>query len=110
MSIRSEAYNGAWVLSLDGDLAGDDAAALRALADERLASALPMNAVVDFEKCPYVDSAGLEALLYLRRKCDGAGGRLSLANLDGNCRKVLELTRLTRHFQFHADLAGALKN
>lgn len=110
MAIRSEEYNGVWVLSLDGDLAADEPAALRALVNERRAAALPMSLVIDFEKCPYVDSAGLEALLFVRRTCDGVGGRLSLANLDGNCRKVLELTRLTRHFEFHSNLAGALKN
>lgn len=110
MAIRSEEYNGVWVLSLGGDLAADEAAALRALFEERLAAALPMNAVVDMEKCAYLDSAALEALLFARRTCDSAGGRLSLANLDGNCRKVLELTRLARHFEFHSNLAGALKN
>ena len=69
-----------------------------------------MNLVVDMEKCGYLDSTGLEALLAARRHCDESGGRMSLANPDANCRKVLEITRLARYFEFHSTVAGALKN
>jgi anti-sigma B factor antagonist len=110
MSIRTEEYNGVCVLTVEGDLANDDAAALRQLVDARAAEEGATNLVVDLEKCSYIDSAGLEALLAARRQCDQSGGRLSLANLDANCRKVLEITRLARHFESHASLAGAMKN
>jgi anti-anti-sigma factor len=110
MAIRTEEYHRVCVLTVEGNLADDGAAALRQLVDARAAEGRPMNLVVDLEKCPYLDSAGLEALLAARRHCDASGGRLSLANLDANCRKVLEITRLARHFEFHSTLAGALKN
>jgi anti-anti-sigma factor len=110
MAIRTEEYNRVCVLTVDGDLANDDAAALRQWVDARAAEGQIVNLVIDLEKCPCFDSAGLEALLAARRHCDRSGGRLSLANLDANCRKVLEVTRLARHFEFHSTLAGALKN
>src|SRR5881394_55289 len=108
MAIRTEEYHRVCVLTVDGDFSGDEAVALRQVVDARAAAGQPLNLVVDLEKCPYLDSVGLEALLDARRHCDRSGGRLSLANLDANCRKVLEITRLARHFEFHSTLAGAL--
>ena len=110
MAIRTDEYDRVCVFSVDGELANDEAAAFRDAVQSRAAAGRPMDLVIDLEKCPYVDSGGLEALLFARRRCEEAGGRLSLANLDANCRKVLEITRLTRHFEFHATLAGAMKN
>jgi anti-anti-sigma factor len=110
MAIRTDEYNRVCVLTIDGDFSGDDTAELRELVDGRAASGQRMELVIDLEKCPYMDSAGLESLLYARRRCEESEGHLSLANLDANCRKVLEITRLTRHFEFHASLAGAMKN
>ena len=110
MAIRIDEYNRVCVLAVEGDLANDAAAALRGAVTARAAGGGAMNLVVDLEKCPYLDSAGLEALLFARRACEESGGRLSLANLDANCRKVLEITRLARYFDAHATLAGAMKN
>ena len=110
MSIRTDEYNRVCVLTIDGDFSGDETGALRELVDGRAAAGQPMDLVIDLEKCPYLDSSGLEALLNARRRCEASKGRLSLANLDPNCRKVLEITRLTRHFEYHASLAGAMKN
>ncbi len=110
MAIRTDEYHGVCVLTVEGDLADGEAAALQQLVTARAAQGGRMNLVIDLEKCPYLDSAGLEALLAARRSCDRSGGRLSLANLDANCRKVLEVTRLSHQFEFHATLAGAMKN
>jgi anti-anti-sigma factor len=110
MAIRTDEHNRVCVLSIEGDFANDEPDRFRQLVGSRAGEGKPMDLVVDLEKCPYVDSAGLEALLYARRCGEEAGGRLSLANLDANCRKVLEITRLSRHFEFHATLAGAMKN
>ena len=111
--IRCDEYNRVCVLSVDGDLSGDEAPDLRQAIEERLtapAEAAPAELVIDLEKCPFIGSIGLEVLLFARRRCADSGRRLSLANLDGNCRKVLEITRLTRHFDIQSNLAAALKD
>ena len=36
-------------------------------------------------------------------------GRVKLINVDGNCRKILEITRLEKKFECCADLPSALK-
>lgn len=110
MAIRTDEYSGVCVFSIEGDFANEQPIAFCDAIQVRAAKGELKDLVVDLEKCSYLDSAGLEALVFARRHCEDAGGRLSLANLDANCRKILEITRLTRHFEFHATLAGAMKN
>jgi anti-anti-sigma factor len=65
--------------------------------------------VVDFEKSGFLDSEGLEGLLWLKRQCEDRFGQLKLAALDENVRKILEITRLEHRFECHPDLPSALK-
>ena len=45
----------------------------------------------------------------MKRRCEDLFGQIKLANLDENCRKILEITRLEHRFECHGDLATALK-
>ena len=54
--------------------------------------------------------AGLESLLWTSRQCEAAEKRLKLVSLDEHCEKILEVTRLSSHFECHADVAAAMKN
>jgi anti-sigma B factor antagonist len=110
MPIRCDEYSTACVLTLEGDLTGDECAALRRLADERILHHRTINFVVDAEKCPFIDSEGLESLLWLHQRIDGLGGQLKLSSLDDTCRKILQMTRLDHRFECTKDLAAALKN
>ena len=109
MAIRSEQYNKVCVLAVDGDLLGENAAALRKSVDEHVEAKHLVDFVVDLEKCPFIDSEGLETLLWLRRRCDDLFGQVKLVALDDNCRKILEITRLDSRFECQQDLAAALK-
>lgn len=110
MPIRCDEYNRVSVLVIEGDLSAHEAPAFRQMIQDRVEHPAATELVVDFEKCPFIASTGLEALLFARRLCDASGRRLSLANLDGNCRKVLEITRLTHQFELRDDLSAALRN
>jgi len=57
----------------------------------------------------FADSDGLETLLWLKRRCEDRLGQLKLANLDENCAKILEMTRLQHRLECPPDLASALK-
>jgi anti-anti-sigma factor len=107
--IKYEDYGNVCVVSLDGDLTGDAARDVRKQADERIERRRIVDFVVDFEKADFIDSEGLEMLLWLKRRCEDQFGQIKLANLDENCRKILELTRLEHRFECHAELAAALK-
>jgi anti-anti-sigma factor len=96
-------------MGIDGDLSGDNAAALRKNAEERINTKQVADFVVDLEHCSFIDSEGLEALLWLKRRCEDLFGQIKLIGLDDNCRKILEITRLEPRFECQKDLAAALK-
>ena len=109
MPIKSEDYNNVCVVSLDGDLTAEANQAVRQIADERIDQKQVVDFVLDFEKAGFFDSEGLETLLWLKRRCEDLFGQLKLVNLDENCRKILEITRLGHRFECHPDLPSALK-
>jgi anti-anti-sigma factor len=107
--LTTDEYNQVWVITVIGDLRGDDAAALHQTVDEAVRQGRATEFVVDCADCEFIDSAGLEALSRARRRCGAAGGRIELANLGTTCRQILEITRLAQRFECYGDLAGALK-
>ena len=109
MPIKSDEYNGVCVLSVDGDLTGESAAAVRRLAEERIGQRKIIDFVVDLGKSDFIDSEGLESLLWLKRRSEDLFGRVKIAAPDENCQRILEITRLAHRFECHADLATALK-
>ncbi|MCY2953330.1 MAG: STAS domain-containing protein [Planctomycetota bacterium] len=109
MPLRCDEYNRVCVMGIDGDLSGDNAAALRKNAEERIDTKQVADFVVDLEHCSFIDSEGLEALLWLKRRCEDLFGQIKLIGLDDNCRKILEITRLEPRFECQRDLAAALK-
>src|SRR3954468_14470833 len=74
--IKSDPYNRLCVLTVEGDLAGEDAAILRRIVDDLLSQPKVVDIVIDFEKAEFIDSAGLESLLFAARQCEQAEKRL----------------------------------
>ena len=109
MAMKTEDYGNVCVVALDGDFAGDSTKEVKAAAEQRIEQRRLADFVLDFEKVNFIDSEGLETLLWLKRRCEDLFGQIKLINLDDNCRKILEITRLEHRFECHADLAGALK-
>ena len=108
MPIQCDEYAGVCVIAPQGDLAGPAAAAARQAAESRTATE-GVSVVIDLERANFIDSQGLESLLSIRRRCETQGARLALAALSPTCQKILELTRLDRHFECHPDLSSAIK-
>jgi anti-anti-sigma factor len=109
MAIKCEEYNNVCVIAVEGDLTGEASKELRKAAEERVEQLRIVDFVVDFERSGFVDSEGLETLLWLKRRCEDLFGQIKLVNLDENCRKILEITRLEHRFECHDDLTAALK-
>jgi anti-anti-sigma factor len=109
MPIKCDEYNNVCVLAVTGDLSGPESEAVRKQVEELIDKKQIIDFVVDFEKTGFIDSEGIETLLWMKRKCEELFGQLKLAALDENCRKILELTRLEHRFQCHSDLPTALK-
>jgi anti-anti-sigma factor len=109
MALKCDDYQGVCVLTAEGDLVGDDVATLRGHVDDAVDRQI-VDLVIDLAQCPYADSAGLEALTWMRGRCDELFGRLVLAAADDALREILDLTRLSAKFEFAADVESALKN
>ncbi|MDB5172393.1 MAG: anti-sigma-factor antagonist [Phycisphaerales bacterium] len=106
MPVTCDEYSGVSVITVKGDLGPTEATALRGMLVDR---AKRPNLVIDLEACHFMASVGLEALLDALRLCEERTGRLMLAGLDANCRRVLQITRLDHRFECHEGLASALK-
>jgi anti-anti-sigma factor len=107
MSIRCDEHNGVCVVTVEGDLAGARANDVR-LAVDALPGRPNAGIVFDLGQCGFIDSAGLELLCRVRRRCDQRGGRLALARVGAGCAKILQITRLAAQFDCHADVSRAL--
>jgi anti-anti-sigma factor len=109
MSIRCEDHDGVCVATVGGDLSGESAAALLKAVGERIEQRQIVDFVIDFESSGFADSAGLEAMLAAKNRCEELLGQLKLANLDENMRKILEITRLEHRFDAAETLIEALR-
>ncbi|HWP40222.1 MAG TPA: STAS domain-containing protein [Tepidisphaeraceae bacterium] len=109
MPIKCEEYNHVCVMSIEGDLAGEEIDRARKAFDDLVDKRQIVDFVIDFEKSGFIDSEGLELLLSMKRKCEDLFGQVKLAGLDENLRKILEITRLAQRFETHADLTSAVK-
>ncbi len=110
MPIRCDEYNQVCVVTVEGDLSGDNCVSMRKLVEDRIDSKHIVEFVMDMEKCGFIDSEGLETLLWAKKRTEDLYGQIKVVGLDDNCRKILELTRLEHRFECQKDLAAALKN
>ncbi len=109
MKIKTRDYNDVTVVELQGELDGDFAKLFQntitdIIAKDRTAIVLDMSGV------GFIDSQGLEQLLWVREYCSQSKCELRLAGLDENCTKILEVTRLENEFDHYVELAEAVKS
>ena len=124
MSIKTQDYNDVTVVELQGELGSEINETLRKtisniiqspfsenLNRERLSTSIPKTGIVlDMSKVGFIDSVGLECLLWARDYGDENNCQLRLAGLDENCRKILEITRLENEFSCYSELSEAVKS
>lgn len=109
MAIKCDEYNKVCVMTPASDLVGDETTVMQKQMEVIIETRHLADFVVDFEKCRFIDSRGLSTLLWAKRRCEDLFGQFKLVNLDENCRKILEITRLSHRFECHAGLESALK-
>ena len=109
MKIQWQDYNEVTVIELRGEIDGELAEPLRNAVTE-IAGNQRAGIVLDMSDVSFLDSQGLELLLWVRDYCRQNKIQLRLAGLDENCGKILEITRLQDEFDCHAELAKAVKS
>ncbi|MGA3065299.1 MAG: STAS domain-containing protein [Tepidisphaeraceae bacterium] len=109
MPVKCEEYSQVCVMEVQGDFMAETAILAKKSLEDQIEQRRIVDFVIDFQKSGFMDSDGLEALLWMKRRCEDLFGQIKLVNLDENCRKILGITRLEHRFECHPDLAAALK-
>lgn len=109
MPVKVDEYDNIAVITVTGDLSGEASAEVRKAVEQTIDTRQIVNFVIDLEKSQFVDSDGLSAILWVRKKVEEMFGQVKLVNLDENVKKILEITRLDHRFECPGDLAAALK-
>ena len=109
MRIKKQEYNDVVVVELQGEL---DLDAIESLQNTitGIIRTQKSGIVLDMQNIDFIDSIGLEQLLWARDYCDENHCQLRLACLKDNCRKILELTRLQKQFDCYDEPAEAIKS
>jgi anti-sigma B factor antagonist len=109
MKIQWQNYNDVTVVELQGEMDGEAAEPLKTAITEMITNE-KAGIVLNMSDVSFIDSQGLELLLWVRDYCRQNKTQLRLAGLDENCEKILEITRLQDEFDRHAELAEAVRS
>lgn len=107
MKISHEDKGPVTVLSINGDLSVDEADRFQREALQRIDHDI-RDFVLNLESLDFIDSRGLESLLWLQDKCNELLGQVRLAACPAHIYKVLEVTRLNSRFDCHPDVDTAV--
>jgi len=107
MVVRSWQEDPCTVLHVVGDLDVAGAPRLRAEIEQAIASADPLNLVMDLTEVPFCDSVGLGVLVATLSHVQDLRGRMILVLGPGMIRHLLTITNLDRHFETSATLGEA---
>ncbi len=109
MKVKTQDYNDVTVVELQGELDEDFAEMFQNTITDIVAKH-KTGIVLDMSGVGFIDSEGLERLLWARDYCNENNSQLRLAGLDENCAKILEVVRLENEFDHYAELAEAVKS
>lgn len=109
MKIKVQDYNDVTVVELQGELDNDAAEIFEKYIADIIAQD-KTNIVIDMSGVAFIDSQGLEVLLWVRDYCSRNRRELRIAGLDENCARILEITRLDSEFDLYSELTEAVKS
>jgi anti-sigma B factor antagonist len=109
MKLKHEVYDQVAVVNISGEMTVDELQPLQKLFENCL-SEKTRDFVLDLAETHFIDSRGLETLLWLQEQADELLGQVRLATVSENIRKILEITRLEHHFDLHQDVESAVKS
>jgi len=109
MKVKVQDYNDVTVVELQGELDADVAEVFQSTITD-IVTKRKTGVVLDMSEVNFIDSSGLELLLWSREYCNENKGEMRLAGLDENCLRILEITRLMNEFDHYVELAEAVKS
>ena len=109
MKLNCEDYEQLTVVSIKGELATDEAERFCRVAQERLAGET-RDFVLDLSATEFIDSKGLESLLWLQEACAEKLGQVRFSGCPENVHQIFEITRLAGRFDCHDEIDAAIKS
>jgi len=109
MKVNIQDYGNVTVVELQGELDGDVAELFQNTITDIIAQHKTCI-VLDMSGLGFIDSQGLELLLWSHDYCNENKRELRLAGLDENCMRILEITQLESEFEHYSELAEAVKS
>lgn len=109
MKLSYEDYDQMAVLELRGDLTSDQTEMFRKTAQNRMDANI-RDFVLKIQEMEFIDSQGLEALLWLQECCGEKLGQVRLAGTTENVTRILDITRLAARFDSHQTVESAIKS
>lgn len=109
MKVKIQDYNNVTVIELQGEFDSDVVELFKNTITDVIAKRRT-SIVLDMSGIGFVDSQGLEQLLWARDYCNQNKCGLRLAGLDENCMRIMEITRLENEFDHYAELTEAVKS
>ncbi len=109
MKVKVQDYDDITVVELQGELDADVAELFQNTISDVIAKS-KTGIVLNMKAIEFIDSKGLEKLLWARDYCIQNKREFRLAGLDDNCMKIMEITRLDSVFDHYAELTEAVKS
>ena len=107
MKDKHEDREGVTILMLSGEFTADHVDRFRKTVLDFVDNHI-RDFVLDMAAIEYVDSKGLETMLWLQEQVDERLGQVRLAQISDDLNKVLEMTRLASRFECHEDVTSAI--
>ena len=109
MNISTREVGNATVVDVSGEITLYSSPEVRKVLLDLIKQKKVARVIVNLEKVPYIDSAGVASLVEgLKLSRDMKSG-FALYGLSRNTREVLELTRLLKVFEVHSNEEEALR-
>lgn len=109
MKVKIQDYNDVTVIELQGELDSDVTELFKKTIVDVIVKR-KASIVLDMSGIGFIDSQGLEHLLWARDYCNQNKRGMRLAGLDENCLRIFEITRLENEFDHYAELTEAVKS
>lgn len=109
MKIETQNYNDITVVKMQGEFTVDTIKMLQDTASSIIADGTP-KIVLDMTDVGFIDSQGLEQLLWMKGYCVEHDRQLKLAGMDENCDKIMEITRLSSQFDTYNEVNEAVRS
>ena len=68
------------------------------------------NIIIDFSDVTFIDSSGLGIIVVAYRSAKEKGGTIKFANVNPRVKKLFEITRTEKHFEFYGSVEDAEKS